>query len=41
MIEIESEEIIHSEGEEEGKDSAPEVKKIKSYTDIMKMKLDK
>ena len=40
MNEIEPEEVINSD-DEEGKDSAPEVKKIKSYTDIMKMKLDK
>merc|ERR1712026_390863 len=39
MSEIQTEEIIHSEDEEE-KDSGP-VTKIRSYTDIMKMKLDK
>ena len=39
MNEIQHEEVVHSDDEE--KDSAPEVKKIRSYTDIMKMKLDK
>ena len=39
MSEIEHEEVVNSEDDEE-KDSAP-VTKIRSYTDIQKMKLDK
>ena len=37
MSEIEKEELENSDDDKEEK----EVKKIKSYTDIMKMKLDK
>ena len=39
MSEIEHEEVVNSDDDED-KDSAP-VTKIRSYTDIMKMKLDK
>ena len=39
MSEIEKEEVEHDESDEE-KEGKP-VTKIKSYTDIMKMKLDK
>ena len=39
MNEIQPEEVVNSDDEE--KDPAPEVKKIRSYTDIMKFKLDK
>ena len=40
MSEIEHEEVVNSEDDEAEKDSAP-VTKIRSYTDIQKMKLDK
>ena len=40
MSEIVPEEVVNSD-DDESKDSSQEVKKIRSYTDIMKMKLDK
>ena len=39
MNEIQPEEVVNSDDDE--KESGPEVKKIRSYTDIMKIKLDK